>query len=339
MLILGIESSCDETSLALLRLNKDFSSEIIAEDILSQTDIHIEYGGVVPELAAREHMKNLPLMYQHLFKNVDIQPAELDLIAVTAGPGLKGCLLMGLGFAQGLSRALSKPLVGVHHIEGHILSPLLFQPQLKFPYLALIVSGGHTEIILVSKIGDYKLIARTIDDAAGEAFDKSAHILGFSYPGGPQLAALADTVSGASLTLPKIMSGEQDFSFSGLKTAIALMIKKNPDSKNDPKLKAEICYTVQRAIVDNLLEKTKMAVKKTGVRNLVLTGGVSANRLLRSEFEKIPGCQACFSDLKHCIDNAAMIALSGGLRRMHNLSDYGTKTVFSRQSLAAYSND
>lgn len=336
MLILGIESSCDETALALVRLSSDLSSEILAEEVLSQTEIHIEYGGVVPELASREHLKNFPLMYESVFRKSNLSPEEIDLLAVTVGPGLKGCLLIGLGFAQGLAKAIAKPLVGVHHIEGHVLSPFLFDKSLPFPFLALVVSGGHTEIIKVISPGNYQLISRTIDDAAGEAFDKSANLLGFSYPGGPQLAALADTVTSSEFKLPEIMPTERDFSFSGLKTAILLLVKANPEFSKDEMLKAQLCWTIQKSIVDNLLGKMKKAVRDTGIKNLVLTGGVSANKLLRKEFSEIAGCRAWFGDFRHCIDNAAMIALAGGIRKMHNLPDYGIKTVFSRQPLAEY---
>lgn len=233
MLVLGIETSCDETSLAILDFKSLKEHSLLAEEILSQTKVHLEYGGVVPELAAREHLSNLPLLYDKVIKDSGIQETDLDLIAVTSGPGLKGCLLMGLSFAQGLAKGLEKDLYAIHHIEGHILAPFLNNKQLNFPYLALVVSGGHTQIVQVEEVGRYKILGKTIDDAAGEAFDKSAHLLGFDYPGGPKLAEFADSISYSRFTLPKIMPGSRDFSFSGLKTAISLLIKENSNFQTD----------------------------------------------------------------------------------------------------------
>lgn len=332
MLVLGIETSCDETSLAILDFKSLKEHSLLAEEILSQTKVHLEYGGVVPELAAREHLSNLPLLYDKVIKDSGIQETDLDLIAVTSGPGLKGCLLMGLSFAQGLAKGLEKDLYAIHHIEGHILAPFLNNKQLNFPYLALVVSGGHTQIVQVEEVGRYKILGKTIDDAAGEAFDKSAHLLGFDYPGGPKLAEFADSISYSRFTLPKIMPGSRDFSFSGLKTAISLLIKENSNFQTDHQIKAELAYAIQKSIVDNLLLKLKKAVKETGINNIVLTGGVAANRLLRLEIKTIS--KNCFyPDILHCMDNAAMIALTAAARLDVGFESTPKEQVFARISL------
>lgn len=332
MKILSFETSCDETSIALLELDDDLNPTIVAEEILSQTKTHVEYGGVVPELAAREHMQNLPLLYDKVLNDSKVEIEEIDLLSVTAGPGLKGCLLMGLSFAQAISTVNNKEIVGVNHIEGHILAGLLNNKELSFPYLALVVSGGHTEIVQVNSVGDYKVLSRTTDDAAGEAFDKSAHLLGFSYPGGPQLANLADTVSSSEFSLPIVMKGNVNFSFSGLKTAISLLIKKNENFKSDENIKASLCFAIQDSIVANLITKLDMAVKNTGIENILITGGVSANQYLRNK-AKDRFKNVYFPDKLHCMDNAAMIALTAGLRKANGLEGYSTKDVFCRNPI------
>lgn len=331
MLVLGIETSCDETSVAILELSENSPPKILAEEILSQTKIHIEYGGVVPELAAREHLVNLPFLWQSVLKQANCRAEDLDLLAVTTTPGLKGCLLMGVGFAEGLSCAIGKPLVGVHHIEGHILAAFLNNPQLEFPYLALVVSGGHTQIVDVQGVGQYKIIAQTIDDAAGEAFDKSAHLLGFSYPGGPQLAALADSVTESSFNFPVIMKGKNDFSFSGLKTAVSLEIKKITKDLSDNAVKADMAHAVQKAIIDHLLDKLGRAMKKTDITRVVVTGGVAANKSLRSRVSSV--AESYFPDPLHSMDNAAMIALVAGRRQRLKLQQLPANQVFPRKSI------
>lgn len=317
MLVLGVESSCDDSAVALLDLNEGQSVKVLAERVSSQTKLHSAYGGVVPELAAREHLSNLPIILSEVLQEGGINLSQIDLVAVTSGPGLKGCLLIGLEFAKGMSLALSKPIVGVNHIEGHILAPFLTNSKLTMPYLALIVSGGHTEIQVVKNWGDYELFSRTMDDAAGEAFDKSANLLGFTYPGGPQLAALADTISSSRYELPRVALSTRNFSFSGLKTAIALLIQRNSKSiSQDEGLRAEVAFCVQQAIVTNLLDKLKLAIHETGIHTVVISGGVAANQLLRvraSQFEK-SGVSLFYPELNHSTDNGAMIGFAGWRR-------------------------
>ena len=238
---------------------------------------------------------------------------------------------MGVGFAEGLSIATAKPLVGAHHIEGHILAAFLNNPDLQFPYLALVVSGGHTLIVDVQAVGEYKIIAQTIDDAAGEAFDKSAHLLGFTYPGGPQLAALADSVESSSLSSPKIMKASDDFSFSGLKTAVRLEVEKVVDDLDDAKVKANLAHGIQSAIIDHLLDKLQRAIKKTGINRVVVTGGVAANKSLRARVGEI--AESYFPDALHSMDNAAMIALVAGWREMLNLKQLPANQVYPRMSI------
>ena len=228
--ILGIESSCDESAAAILQYEIDSSDvHIVSEFISSQVALHQSYGGVVPELAAREHLRNLPFVVSEVLDRAKLAVKDLSSIAVSRGPGLKGCLLMGLNFARGLALSATVPLIGVNHIEAHLLSARLDNPDLEYPFLALIVSGGHTEVHYVPEVGKYELIARTIDDAAGEAFDKSANLLGFPYPGGAALAALAGEASSSRFKLPKVMRESEGFSFSGLKTAIALLVRKHEE--------------------------------------------------------------------------------------------------------------
>lgn len=318
MLVLGIESSCDETAVSLLEKSDSDAVRVLCEEISSQSEIHELYGGVVPELAAREHLRNLPVMVDAILKKADYGWPDLSLLAVTQGPGLKGCLLIGLDFAKGLSVATGIPLLGVNHIEGHVLVPMLDNPELQFPYLALIVSGGHTEIIEVRGVGEYSIVARTIDDAAGEAFDKSANLLGLAYPGGAKLAALADSAAESvpkELELPKVMREADGFSFSGLKTAIALLIKRRgKEIAENEKLRALVAKSVQRSIVDTLVHKLAGAIKQTGLKSVALSGGVSANRALREACAKLPGVRLFVPSSLHCMDNAAMIAYVG-LRR------------------------
>lgn len=315
-IVLGIETSCDDTGIALLQyVEEQQSFKILSDQLASQTDVHKLYGGVVPELAAREHLRALPVLFGQALDQSGIKRSEINAIAVTRGPGLKGCLLMGLGFAKGLALTLKCPLVGVHHIEGHLLAPFLTHSDLHFPYLALVVSGGHTELIEVRAVGDYNLIARTSDDAAGEAFDKSAALLGIEYPGGPKLAALADSCAESSFELPKVMRQAEGFSFSGLKTAISLLVKKHESRlSSEPDLVAELAHAIQESIVDALMFKLRKAIKNTGIRKVVVTGGVSANKNLRDCVANLKGVDVYFPDFRYCMDNAAMIAYVGSLR-------------------------
>ena len=308
--VLGIESSCDETAVSIVE-REGGATTVTAELISSQTDIHEAYGGVVPELAARAHLHNLPLLFSRALEMASLSVRDLNAIAVTRGPGLKGCLLMGTSFAKAVSLGTGIPLLAVNHIEGHLLATVLDNPGLTPPFLALIVSGGHTEIQLVKAPGDYTLVARTGDDAAGEAFDKSAVLLGFPYPGGPLLAREADTVERSRFELPKVMREASGFSFSGLKTAIALLIRREKDKVAEPQVRAELCHAVQASVVDALLFKLRRAIDETGVRSIAVCGGVSANRELRKRVSALPGVHAFFPAFTHCMDNASMIAYAG----------------------------
>jgi N6-L-threonylcarbamoyladenine synthase len=309
MLVLGIESSCDETGLAIVEVDENGAKpRLVGEVLASQVALHERYGGVVPELASREHMRNIPLLFDSLLEKTGVQLSEIDCIGVTAGPGLKGCLLIGVTFAMGLSVARQVPLFPVNHIEGHILSGEMHYPELRPPYLALVVSGGHTEIVLVEGLGCYTCLARTLDDAAGEAFDKSANLLDLPYPGGAVLAGLADAAGGSKrFSLPRIGREIPGFSFSGLKTAVLLLIRKNSDiCRTDPTVRGDICWVVQDAIVDALVYKTVREVKARGLP-LLVCGGVSANKELRRRLEA--SCPTVYvPPVQHCVDNGAMIA-------------------------------
>lgn len=309
MLVLGIESSCDETGLALVELDQSGAKpRLLGEVLASQIALHQRYGGVVPELASREHMRNIPLLFEELMVQAGVQLSQIDGIGVTAGPGLKGCLLIGITFAMGLSAAHRVPLFPINHIEGHIVSGEMHYPELRPPYLALVVSGGHTEIVLVEGLGRYTCLARTRDDAAGEAFDKSANLLGLAYPGGAMLAELADAAGGSKrFSLPRIGREIAGFSFSGLKTAVLLMVKKHGALCGaDASARGELCWVIQDAIVDALVHKTVREVKERGLP-LLVCGGVSANKELRRRLEaRCP--QVFVPPMQHCVDNGAMIA-------------------------------
>jgi len=308
MKILGIESSCDETGVAILDVDASGAASIVSEVLASQVSLHERYGGVVPELASREHMRSLPILLEEALTAGKLALADINGIGVTCGPGLKGCLLIGVTFAQGIALSQGVPLFPVNHIEGHILSGELHAPNLKPPYLTLIVSGGHTEIVLVKGLGQYECLCRTRDDAAGEAFDKSANLLGLGYPGGAQLARLAETVTGSKLfSLPKIAREMEGFSFSGLKTAVLLLVKRNAELlASDPSVRAELAWVIQDAIVDSLVHKVKKVLVSRRVP-LVVCGGVSANKelqkRLREEFKEV-----YVPPMAHCVDNGAMIA-------------------------------
>jgi N6-L-threonylcarbamoyladenine synthase len=308
MIVLGIESSCDETGLAILEIDGTGTATIRGEVLSSQVSLHEKYGGVVPELASREHMRNLPVLCEELFRATGTSLGAIDGIGVTCGPGLKGCLLMGVTFAQGLGLSQKISVFPVNHIEGHILSGELHEPTLKPPYLTLVVSGGHTEILLVEGLGRYTCLCRTRDDAAGEAFDKSANLLELQYPGGARLAQWADKGGPSSrFKVPRVAREMDDFSFSGLKTSVALMVRKNREElRGDEKLFADVCWAIQDGIVDPLVVKV---VREVNARRLplVVCGGVSANAELRRRLTE--KCRAVyFPPMKHCIDNGAMIA-------------------------------
>ena len=332
MLCLGIETSCDESAIAVLDITNGSPAKILAEEISSQSEVHEVYGGVVPELASREHLRNLPIILDNVLARAEKSLNEMDLIAVTRGPGLLGCLLVGLNFAQGLSLATEIPVLGINHIEGHILAGQLDNPELTFPYIALVVSGGHTEIIAVHALGRYEVIARTLDDAAGEAFDKAAHIMGFSYPGGAKLADLADQGSKSSFKLPRVMRESPGFSFSGLKTAISMLVDKNREAmKTDSNIAASIAWTIQDSIIDALIFKLKQAISDSGFSRVLVTGGVSANKELRKRVSALKNVSSYFPSLSHCTDNAAMIAFAGALRFMK-----GDKIISNSEAIARW---
>lgn len=312
LITLGIESSCDETGIALYKMG----TGLLAHALHTQIAMHSEYGGVVPELASRDHVQRvIPLVSQVLLEG-KVSLSQVDAIAYTQGPGLGGSLLVGASIANALAFALNLPTIGVHHLEGHLLSPLLSDPAPEFPFVALLVSGGHTQLMRVDGVGKYQLLGETLDDAAGEAFDKSAKLLGLAYPGGPALAALAAQGSAAAYKLPRPMlhSGDLDFSFSGLKTAVLTAVKNSDHSSQS---KADIACAAQEAIVDVLAHKARAALLHTGLDQLVVAGGVGANRLLRErlshDIEKRGG-RVFYPDLQFCTDNGAMIAFAGALR-------------------------
>ena len=314
-LILGIESSCDETGVALYHTERG----LLAHTLHSQIALHNEYGGVVPELASRDHVRHaLPLLRSAL-QQAGCNLRDIDAVAYTQGPGLSGALLVGAGIACALAYTLQIPTIGVHHLEGHLLSPLLSDPAPEFPFVALLVSGGHTQLMRVDGVGSYALLGESLDDAAGEAFDKSAKLLGLDYPGGALLAKLAQNGTPGRFKLPRPMlhSGDLNFSFSGLKTAVLLAVQQNPD---DPQTRADIAHAAQEAIVEVLVRKAQSALEQVGLKQLVVAGGVGANRLLRSRLNAAAGKfggEVFYPDLEFCTDNGAMIAFAGAMRLQH----------------------
>lgn len=314
MLVLGIESSCDETGLALY----DTERGLLAHALHSQIAMHREYGGVVPELASRDHIRRaLPLLEEVLARS-GASRTDIDAIAFTQGPGLAGALLVGASIANALAMAWDKPTVGIHHLEGHLLSPLLVDEPPPFPFVALLVSGGHTQLMRVTDVGVYETLGETLDDAAGEAFDKTAKLLGLGYPGGPEVSRLAEYGTPGTVTLPRPMlhSGDLDFSFSGLKTAV-LTQTKHLGANVCEQAKADLARGFVDAAVEVLVAKSLSALKKTRLKRLVVAGGVGANRQLRealSATAKKRGYAVHYPDLSLCTDNGAMIALAGALR-------------------------
>ena len=329
MLVLGIESSCDETGVALY----DTAQGLLAHALYSQIAMHNEYGGVVPELASRDHIRRvLPLTRQILTESARTL-SDLDGIAYTQGPGLAGALLVGAGLARALAYALNIPAIGVHHLEGHMLSPLISDTPPAFPFAALLVSGGHTQIMYVGGVGRYELLGDTLDDAAGEAFDKTAQLLGLGYPGGPALSKLAATGDATRYTLPRPMlhSGDFDFSFSGLKTAVLTLVRKEGLAHA-----ADIAAAFQEAAVDVLVSKSLAACRQRGAERLVVAGGVGANQRLRQRLTaeaNARGIEVFYPRLEFCTDNGAMIAYAGAQRMTHAAGDMSF-TVKPRWDLA-----
>jgi len=327
MIVLGVESSCDETGLALY----DTERGLLSHALHSQVAMHEEYGGVVPELASRDHVKRaIPLLEKILFDS-GLSLPSIDAIAYTQGPGLAGALLVGASIANGLALSLGKAVLGVHHLEGHLLSPMLSKNPPEFPFVALLVSGGHTQLMRVDGVGEYTLLGETLDDAAGEAFDKSAKLLGLGYPGGPAISRLAEHGDPSVYALPRPMlhSKNLDFSFSGLKTAVLTLVKNHPGELNDND-KANIARSFVDAIVDVLVAKCQTALKDTKLKRLVIAGGVGANAQLREALNaaaRKKHFQVFYPELELCTDNGAMIAFAGALRLQRDPNaashDYG----------------
>ena len=314
MLILGIESSCDETGIALY----DSAAGLLSHALYSQVAMHAEYGGVVPELASRDHVRRVVPLLREALTSAQRSLADVDAVAYTRGPGLSGALLVGCAFAEALAVALDKPTIPVHHLEGHLLSPLLSADPPAFPFVALLVSGGHTQLMKVTGVGEYELLGETLDDAAGEAFDKSAKLLGLPYPGGALLSRLAEQGTPGVYELPRPMlhSGDLNFSFSGLKTAVLTLVREHDGVISDT-FKADAARAFQEAIVEVLVRKSLKALKLTGLKQLVVAGGVGANQQLRSTLNqeaKRKRFRVYYPELEFCTDNGAMIALAGCLR-------------------------
>ena len=311
MRILALESSCDESAAAVL----DSEQGLLAHELFSQVELHRIYGGVVPELASRDHVQKLLPLVRSALKKAGTEPQALSGVAYTAGPGLIGALLTGAALARSLAYAWGIPAIGVHHLEGHLLAPLLENDPPPFPHVALLVSGGHTMLIEVQAIGRYEILGETRDDAAGEAFDKTAKLLGLPYPGGPELARMADAATGGAFTFPRPMLDRPglEFSFSGLKTSVLHSVRAAPVPMTDG-FKSDVAHAVQEAIVETLVAKSLRALEQTGLDALVVSGGVSANRTLRARLAEIVsrrGGRVYYPRIEFCTDNAAMIAVAG----------------------------
>ena len=309
MRVLGIESSCDETAVAVY----DEARGLLSHRLHSQIAMHQAYGGVVPELASRDHVRRLLPLVREALAAAESDRAEIDAIAYTAGPGLIGALLVGAGFATALALSWGKPALGIHHLEGHLLAPLLEPDPPAFPFLALLVSGGHTQLVDVAALGRYRILGETLDDAAGEAFDKTAKLLGLPYPGGAALAALAEQGTSGRFQFPRPMLDRPglDFSFSGLKTAALVALR---GRALDDGIRADVARGFQEAVVDTLAEKCRRALRQSGHKRMVIAGGVGANRALRERLREIVdacGARLYFPRPEFCTDNGAMIALAG----------------------------
>jgi N6-L-threonylcarbamoyladenine synthase len=331
-LVLGIESSCDETGVALVRAPSSGTPQLLAHALHTQIAMHADYGGVVPELASRDHIRRLIPLTNQVLAQAQLALSAIDLVAYTRGPGLAGALLVGAGVACALGASLGKPVLGVHHLEGHLLSPFLSADPPEFPFVALLVSGGHTQLMRVDAVGQYELLGETVDDAAGEAFDKSAKLLGLGYPGGPALARLAEYGDAGAYKLPRplLHSGDLDFSFAGLKTAVLTQARKlegNPCEQP----RADLAASTQAAIVEVLVKKSLAALKLTGLKRLVVAGGVGANQALRAQLNaacQARGVRVHYPELHLCTDNGAMIAMAAALRVQAGLAEPSTDYAF-----------
>ncbi|MBN7122169.1 tRNA (adenosine(37)-N6)-threonylcarbamoyltransferase complex transferase subunit TsaD [Erwinia billingiae] len=332
MRVLGIETSCDETGIAIY----DETAGLLANQLYSQVKLHADYGGVVPELASRDHVRKTVPLIQAALKEAGLQAKDIDAVAYTAGPGLVGALLVGATIGRSLAFAWDVPAIPVHHMEGHLLAPMLEDNPPEFPFVALLVSGGHTQLISVTGIGEYSLMGESVDDAAGEAFDKTAKLLGLDYPGGPMLSKMAQQGTEKRFVFPRPMTDRPglDFSFSGLKTFAANTIRENSD---DDQTRADIARAFEDAVVDTLAIKCKRALEQTGFKRLVIAGGVSANRTLRSkmaEVMKARGGEVFYARPEFCTDNGAMIAYAGMVRMKGGTRGELSVTVRPRWPLA-----
>ena len=338
MLVLGIETSCDETGAAVY----DSAKGLLAHALHSQVATHEPYGGVVPELASRDHIRRLLPLVRSALRESGAKESDLDGVAYTQGPGLAGALLVGAAFANSLAFGLDIPAIGVHHLEGHLLSPLLERDPPAFPFVALLVSGGHTQLMRVGGLGDYEMLGETQDDAAGEAFDKTAKMLGLGYPGGPALARLAERGRRDRFAFPRPMldrlekSGDLDFSFSGLKTAVVTQLRKQPV---DEPLRADVAAAFQEAVAEVLVAKSRAAIERTGLERLVVAGGVGANTRLRTLLDAAAardGFSVFYPAMEFCTDNGAMIALAGAMRLLSRPSSRDYRfAIHPRWDLAA----
>jgi len=319
MLVLGIETSCDETGVALY----DSEKGLLGDALYSQIKMHAEYGGVVPELASRDHVRKLIPLIREVCQQADLKLSDLNAVAYTSGPGLIGALMVGASTGRALALALGIPAIGVHHMEGHLLAPMLEETPPSFPFVALLVSGGHTQLVRVDGIGEYELLGESLDDAAGEAFDKAAKMMGMDYPGGPLIAKAAQNGDSSAYKFPRPMTDRPglDFSFSGLKTFTLNTVEaaKDEDGKLDPQTLSNIAAAFEEAVVDTLAIKCKRALQQTGFKQLVIAGGVSANRKLREKLDEIVRKERAglfYARPAFCTDNGAMIAYAGCQRLM-----------------------
>lgn len=336
MRVLGIETSCDETGIAVY----DDQAGLIANQLYSQVKLHADYGGVVPELASRDHVRKTVPLIQAALKEANLNAGDIDAVAYTAGPGLVGALLVGATVGRALAFAWDVPAIAIHHMEGHLLAPMLEDNPPEFPFVALLVSGGHTQLISVTGIGQYQLLGESVDDAAGEAFDKTAKLLGLDYPGGPMLSKMAQQGHAGRFTFPRPMTDRPglDFSFSGLKTFAANTIRGNED---DEQTRADIARAFEDAVVDTLAIKCKRALEQTGFKRLVMAGGVSANRTLRSKMAEMMqkrGGEVFYARPEFCTDNGAMIAYAGMVRLANGNRDELSVSVRPRWPLADLQN-
>ena len=337
MRVLGIETSCDETGVAVYDTAQPGAGGLLAHAVYSQIALHAEYGGVVPELASRDHVRKLLPLIRQTLAEAGLTTGDLDGVAYTAGPGLVGALLVGAGVARALAWGLDVPAIGVHHMEGHLLAPLLEDATLEPPFVALLVSGGHTQLVAVDAIGVYRLLGETLDDAAGEAFDKTAKMMGLPYPGGPQLAALAETGTQGRYRFARPMTDRPglDFSFSGLKTQVLLAWR---GSDQSDATRADIARGFEDAVVDTLAIKCERALDAAGCDTLIVAGGVGANRRLRAKLADIAaqrGGRVCFPRPALCTDNGAMIAFAGALRLQAGQRDDAALNVTPRWDMAS----